>query len=73
MRRIVGSTSQLDVPDLKVTQHSALCDPLVPQTLSSRLAQVRVKPFIQRIEIIKMHADQTLEVVLESLPTNVAP
>ncbi len=73
MRRIVGSTSQRDVPNLKVTQPSALCDPLVPQALSNRLSQVCVKLFIQCIDIIKTHAGQTLDVVLESLNTSFTP
>ncbi|OBU67988.1 hypothetical protein A9K58_08455 [Stenotrophomonas maltophilia] len=36
--RIVGITSQRDVPDFKVTQPSAFCDPLIPQALSRRFS-----------------------------------
>ncbi|KOF00899.1 hypothetical protein ARC63_15855 [Stenotrophomonas geniculata ATCC 19374 = JCM 13324] len=73
LRRIIDSTSQRDVPNFKATQHSTFRGSLVSRALPSRFSKMRVKLFVQCIDIAKTHTGQSLDVVLESLHTNFTP
>ncbi|AWB76724.1 hypothetical protein B9Y88_23295 [Stenotrophomonas maltophilia] len=73
LRRIIDSTSQCDVPNFKAAQHSTFCGSLVSQALPSRFSKMRVKLFVQCIDIAKTHIGQSLDAVLESLHTSFTP